>query len=225
MTVMMPTLFQFFNESEHSSDKWDGYFGVYEKHLCKFPLVGHPLTVVEVGVQQGGSLDMWSKYFPKESKIIGIDNNPECAKLKYSNPDIKVVIGDQGDPAFWDKFFTDHPDPIDVFIDDGGHFMDQQITTFEKVFPRIAQGGVYICEDCHTSYMPYNGGGLHRKGTWIEYAKSYADTLHKDWHQELDTEQERRNRIGEDLTSVAFYDSMAVFEKNGKRRLKRVFPK
>jgi cephalosporin hydroxylase len=225
MTIMMPSLFQFFNDSEHSSDKWDGYFRVYEHHLSKFPMIGHPVTLVEVGVQNGGSLDMWSKYLPKDSKIIGIDVNPECAKLKYSNPDIKVIIGDQGDPKFWDDFLSQHKDPIDIFVDDGGHYMDQQITTFEKVFPHIAIGGVYICEDCHTSYMPYNGGGLHRKGSWIEYAKNYVDSLNKDWHQEVDTEQERKNRLAEDLTSVSFYDSMVVFEKLGKRRMKRVFPK
>lgn len=225
MTILMPTLRQFFNDSQHSSDKWDGYFNVYEEHLSKFCMLGTPINVIEVGVQKGGSLDMWGKYFPKDSRIIGIDNDPECAKLQYDNPNIQVVIGDQGSESFWDDFLSKNTFEIDVFIDDGGHFMDQQILTFEKIFPRIAKGGVYICEDCHTSYIRYNGGGLHRKGSWIEYAKNYIDTLNKDWHSEVDTEQERKNEIGTDLTSVHFYDSMVVFEKEGKRRLQRVFPR
>lgn len=225
MTVYLRKLREFFNDSEHASDKWDGYFNVYETHLSKFVMLGTPLNVIEVGVQKGGSLDMWGKYFPKDSRIIGIDIDTECSKLKYDNPNIEVVIGDQGREDFWESFFKKYDFPIDVFIDDGGHFMDQQILTFEKVFPRISKGGVYICEDCHTSYIQFNGGGLHRKGTFIEYAKGYIDTLNKDWHSEYDTEQERKNDLANDLTSVNFYDSMVVFEKNGKRRLQRVFPK
>jgi hypothetical protein len=73
--------------------------------------------------------------------------------------------------------------------------------------------------------MPYNGGGLRNRNSFIEYAKTYIDIIHQDWWSELDTELERKKKIGKDLTSVHFYDSMIVFEKFGKTEMKRVFPK
>lgn len=212
-----------FNEAKHSSDKWQPYFKVYEKHL-EWKGV-EPFTLVEVGVQKGGSLEMWADFFRDSVTVIGVDVDPECAKLTYPGyTNISVEIGDQGKPEFWDDFLIRHP-KIDVFIDDGGHFCDAQILTFEKVFPTMPVGGIYICEDCHTSYMPYNKGGLHYKNSFIEYAKSYIDVIHQDWWNELDTTLEKRKVIGKDLTSIHFYDSMVVFEKFGKPEMKRVFPK
>jgi len=209
-------------KSHYSSDKWQPYFEVYDRHLKKF--IGTDIDVVEVGVQKGGSLEMWGNYFGSEAKIIGIDVDPECAALKYDNENIEVVIGDQGRPDFWDKFL--HNKKIDVLIDDGGHFMDQQILTFERVFPMLSTGGIYICEDCHTSYMSYNGGGLNRKSSFIEYAKTYIDVLHYDWKEEMTSELEIHNKIANSgLSGVFFYDSMVVFEKFGKRKMERVFTK
>lgn len=216
------TLRNIFDNLEHSADKWEPYFQVYERHLKKY--VGSPINFVEVGVQKGGSLEMWSKYFGPQANIIGIDIDQECSNLKYSQNNIQVVIGDQGVPSFWDSFL-DYHEKIDVFLDDGGHYMDQQIITFEKIFPHLSIGGVYICEDCHTSYMPGNGGGLHRTGTFIEYIKDYVDVLHKNWHGDLDTKQERKNILGKGLSGIFFYDSMVVLEKFDHGVMKRVFPK
>lgn len=211
----------FDNTLNHPSDKWDPYFNVYQRHLENFRY--QEVNLIEVGVQKGGSLDMWATFFPNAKSIIGIDIDPECANLKYNDPRIKVVIGDQGDETFWNSFLETN-NKIDIFIDDGGHFMNQQILTFEKVFPVLSLGGVFICEDCHTSYMSYNGGGLERKGSFIEYAKSYVDVIHWDWKEQYNTELERRWKIGRDLTSVHFYDSMVVFEKFGTVEMKRVAP-
>jgi len=211
-----------FKQVSHSSDKWKPYFAVYEKHLEWFGI--DPFTLVEVGVQKGGSLELWADFFRENVTVIGVDIDPECANLTYPGySNISVEIGDQGDPKFWDDFLSRHP-KIDVFIDDGGHFCDAQITTFEKVFPALPMNSVYICEDCHTSYMPYNGGGYKYPKSFIEYAKTYIDVIHQDWWKELDTEMEKRKSIAKDLTSVHFYDSMVVFEKRGKKEMTRVFP-
>lgn len=210
----------FYNLS-HSSDKWNSYFSVYEKHLKH--LKDTNITLVEVGVQKGGSLEMWSNYFGPQSKIIGIDIDEECSKLTYSEKNIQVVIGDQGNPKFWDSFLKLHP-TINVFIDDAGHYMKPQILTFEKVFPIMPVGSIYICEDCHTSYSSYNGGGLRNPNSFIEYSKGFVDVLNYSWKETTSNELEHQNKIAKDLTSVCFYNSMVVFEKNGKENMKRVFP-
>lgn len=219
----MNMLRKLFDEVDHPSDKWESYFDVYERHLQPFRHV-KDINLVEVGVQKGGSLDMWATYFYMAKSITGIDVDPECAKLAYTDKRVNVVIGDQDSPEFWDKFLSENKD-INIFIDDGGHFMSQQILTFEKVFPTMPVGSIYICEDCHTSYMSYNGGGLNRSSSFIEYAKSYVDVLHWDWKEQFTTELERKWKLSQGLTSVHFYDSMVVFEKFGKKEMTRVSPK
>ena len=120
---------------------------------------------------------MWSNYFGPQAKITGIDIDVSCKFLKYEEKNIEVRIGDQGSSEFWDMFLAENPH-IDVLIDDGGHYMDQQILTFEKVFPRMPVGSIYICEDVHTSYMAHNGGGYGVKSSFINYAKGYVDVVH-----------------------------------------------
>lgn len=218
-----------FDNSKKSSDKWEHYLPIYQEYLNKHRKEN--MVFVEVGVQKGGSLEMWAQELcskstiSKAKKIIGIDIDPECAKLDYSNYEgkVEVVIGDQSSSDFWDDFLEKNP-VIDFFIDDGGHFMDQQILTFEKVFPHISTGGIYICEDTHTSYMSYNGGGLGNPNSFIEYSKLYIDILHKKWWESNHLELNRLKNIANGLSSIHFYDSMIVFEKLGEQEIKRIFP-
>jgi hypothetical protein len=216
----MNELLKIHENVDHSSDKWSSYFDVYEKHLKHYR--GKNITLVEVGVQKGGSLDMWSEYFGPNSRIIGVDVDPKCADLVYNKNNVKVLIGDQADPYFWDEFFRSNIE-IDIFIDDGGHTMKQQIVTFEKVFPRLKLGGIFICEDTHTSYYEDFGGGLKEPNTFLEYAKDFVDILHYDWKRETTTNLESKKRIvGNTLSGLYFYNSVVVFEKFGKEIMDRV---
>lgn len=185
--------------------KWSNYFDVYERHFARYK--GKDIVVVEIGVSEGGSLSMWQSYFGKNAKIIGIDINPECKRFETDN--IKVMIGSQNDPVFLKNLLTKIP-PIDILIDDGGHEMKQQILTFNILFQHVKSGGIYLCEDCHTSYWPEYGGGLKRRGTFIEFAKEKIDRLHA-WHsREKDF---RVDELTKTIKSIHFYDSIVVFEK------------
>ena len=219
----MSTLREIFYTIPKFSDKWDRYFDVYERHLEKFK--GKNITFIEVGVQNGGSLEMWSKYFGPESKIIGIDVDPICLNLKYDNPNIKIIIGDQASPEFWDNLISEIGQ-IDVFIDDGGHTMIQQTVTFEKIFPKVnPNGGVFICEDCHTSYWDSHGGGYKNQISFIEYSKNYIDVLNHEFMHNGKGQIEAKKNISNGLSGLFFYDSMVVFEKTPVVEMKRVFSK
>ena len=74
------------------SDKWDSYLEVYDLVLTS--LRGKPITLLEIGVQNGRSLEIWDKYFPNAQKILGCDVNPQCSRLLDDSPKIKVIIGD-----------------------------------------------------------------------------------------------------------------------------------
>lgn len=127
-------------------NKWLHYFEIYDRHLAKF--VGREVNILEIGVYSGGSLGMWRSYFGPQSKIIGVDIEPNCKVYENPNENIQVLLGDQEDRGFWRRFWADAP-PVDVIIEDGGHTPSQQMVTLEECLPQLKPGGVYICEDIH----------------------------------------------------------------------------
>ena len=131
--------------------KWRHYFPIYHRHLAKF--VGREVHIVEIGIYSGGSLPMWLDYFGESCQIYGIDIEPAC--VKHERDGVRVFIGDQADPAFWQRFVSELP-RIDVVIDDGGHLAHQQIATLRSLLPHIAPGGVYICEDILDLASPFH---------------------------------------------------------------------
>lgn len=214
----MNKLREIYNDVTHSSDKWSFYFDVYHRHIS--PFIGQPVVLVEIGVQKGGSLEMWSKYLGPQATIIGIDIDEACRDLKYEQENIKVVIGDQSDPNFWDKFLAEHPH-IDILIDDGGHNMIQQMITLYKVFPMLSVPGIYICEDCHTSYMNFF---IQNNKTFIEHSKECIDVINKRWFEGQRLDIVDKIHVAENLTSLHYYDSVVVFEKFGTPHMERVCP-
>lgn len=139
--------------------KWQHFFDIYDRHLGR--LRGRPVNVVEIGVFNGGSLEMWSQWFGPDAHICGVDINPSCTR--FAREGIEVVIGDQADPEFWEAFLRDRPAP-DVVIEDGGHAPEQQVVTLECLLPRMRPGGVYISEDLHGASQPFHAflDGLQR---------------------------------------------------------------
>jgi hypothetical protein len=186
--------------------KWWHYFEIYERHLARYR--GTHVVIVEFGVSQGGSLQMWKHYFGPDALIYGIDINPHC--LRLAEPQIEIIIGDQSDRQFLSTLRTRIPH-IDVLIDDGGHTMRQQLATFEELYPHVHANGLYICEDTHTSYWPSWGGGYRRSGTFTERIKQLIDSLHA-WHS-LDRKRFTVDMFTRSLHAVHVYDSVVVLEK------------
>lgn len=176
----------FYNLSpERSSSKWSHYFEIYERHFSRY--CGHAPRVLEIGIQGGGSLDMWLRYFGPGATVTGVDIDPACKGLERDN--ISIEIGDQGSRDFWRGFRERHPERVDILIDDGGHHVSQQIITLQEMFQWVKPGGVYLCEDTHSSFWPsyggaYTGGvgGFIEPGdqTFTDYVKNLIDVLH--WH-------------------------------------------
>lgn len=185
--------------------KWRHYFEIYERHFARFR--GTNVCVVEFGVYQGGSLQMWKHYFGPRAKIIGVDINPHCKRAEEDQ--IEVIIGDQEDRSFL-RSLKERIPRIDILIDDGGHTMAQQIRTFEELFPHIHPEGCYLCEDLHTSYSWFHGGGYRRGGTFIEYSKGLIDGLHAWWS---DSRSLRVTEFTRSTHALHFYGSVLVIEK------------
>jgi hypothetical protein len=77
------------------------------------------------------------------AQILGIDNNPQCRR--YEGPRIRIAIGSQDDPEFLSNLFRDGKP--DIIIDDGSHRADHIQLTFDRLFPVLAAGGLYVIED------------------------------------------------------------------------------
>jgi cephalosporin hydroxylase len=168
-----PLVTYFRTNQDRQIYKWKHFFDIYDRHFA--PYRGKPVTILEFGVFQGGSLQMWKDYFGPQSRIIGVDINPQCAA--FAEDRISIEIGDQEDRDFLRKLGEKYG-PIDVLMDDGGHTMAQQIATFEELWPFVSPDGVFMTEDLHTSYWSKYSGGYKRPGTFIEYAKNLIDQQH-----------------------------------------------
>jgi hypothetical protein len=185
--------------------KWRHYLSIYDRHLARFR--GQPFRLLEIGVSEGGSLQLWRKYFGPEAIVFGVDINPRCQKL--NGRDAQVRIGSQTDRAFLEKTVAEMGG-VDVVIDDGSHIASHQRKTLKLLWPHLSPNGVYICEDLHTSYWrgAYQGG-YRRPSTFLEVAKRAIDDIHGDFHgRGEDTEGASRS-----IDGIHFYNSMVVIEK------------
>ena len=74
---------------------WAHFLPVYETLLS--PYRGRAITLVEVGVGDGGSLEVWRSYLGPAARIIGIDLNPAAKCLESEG--FEIIIGDPSGPA------------------------------------------------------------------------------------------------------------------------------
>jgi hypothetical protein len=195
---------EFLTNSQRPIHKWTHYLPIYERHFNH--LVNRTVTIIEIGVYKGGSLQFWKRYFGPFAVIVGIDIDPACAAIEEDQ--IAVRIGDQSDPSFLERILQEFGAP-DIVIDDGSHKMRDQRVSFAFLYPRMDKNGIYVVEDMHTSYWPEYGGGFLAEGSFIERCKSLID--------ELNAEHSRGaippTNFTKTTMSMHFYDSVAVFER------------
>jgi hypothetical protein len=140
------------------------------------------------------------------ARIVGVDIDESAQAGAGSSV---VEIGDQEDPAFLTSVAERHG-PFDIVIDDGGHTMGQQIRSIETLFPILADGGVYIVEDCHTSYWASHKDPTDPAATFVGWVKDRLDDLHA-YH--YSTELDLAAPWQTDLAAVHAYDSVIVLDK------------
>lgn len=184
--------------------KWTHYFPAYEEHFGKF--VNQSMTMLEIGLGKGGSLQMWKRYFGPVAHIVGIDIRPRAKE--YEEHQITVEIGDQGDSDFLAKV-VDEYGPFDVILDDGSHQMEHMAASFKHLYPTMSGTGVYAVEDLHTCYREGYGGGYRRDGTFIEIAKGLVDELNAD----LSGQALEATAFSRSTVSMHFYTAIVFFER------------
>ena len=208
------------------SDKWSSYLPVYERSFERFRR--SPVRLLEVGIQNGGSLEIYQAYLPEGSLIVGCDINPKCQTLQYDR-NVHVVVGDCGATSTQDAVTAISP-RFDIIIDDGSHRSSDIIRTFLMYFPLLEEGGIFIIEDLHASYWKDWEGGLFYTLSSMAFFKLLADTINcEHWgngktavdlmsHEFADYAQLIPAADLKNVFSVQFFNSVCVVEKCSSSR-------
>jgi cephalosporin hydroxylase len=194
-------------DGERLIHKWAHYLSIYSRLFA--PFRNSAPRFLEIGVSQGGSLEMWRSFFGPNATIFGIDVDSECAK--FDDHIASVRIGSQADPAFLHSVVAEMGG-LDIVLDDGSHVASLQAASLKTLFPLLSYGGLYIVEDAHTAYWSAFEGGYRRRGTIVETGKSIIDDLHAWYH-------DRGYRHPEiEVGSIQFFDSIVAIEKQRRSR-------
>lgn len=170
------------------SSNHHNYCVVYEKYFQD-----KPVNLLELGyggyhyAQRGGeSARMWLDYFA-QGKVTSID---VYDKTPFKHERFKFFKGSQIDANFLNDVISERG-VFDIIIDDASHINELTIKTFEILFPTLKKGGIYVVEDCETSYWeeiatdgtdfkgsrnPY----AHEDSSIMNYMKRMTDRLNFD---------------------------------------------
>lgn len=123
-----------------------GYHRFYPWFLQAFR--GRPVRLLEIGIDQLGSVSLWRQYFQEGLELHGIDRDEKQA------PDGNVHLHkvDQSDLIDLKRYAESVQAPFDIIVDDGSHVPEHQLLSLEILWPLVAPGGLYIIEDIETSY-------------------------------------------------------------------------
>lgn len=103
--------------------------------------------VLEIGVADGSSLQLWRDHFPN-AQVYGIEKLDRPYNL---GPRITVVRGDVRDVVL-------PPGPFDLVVDDGSHRMEDVQHAYVRLWPRMRPGGYYVIEDADLMLGSIDGG-------------------------------------------------------------------
>lgn len=155
------------------SDKWSSYLDYYNSLFRPFKDLA--IQLLEIGIQNGGSLETWAKYFEHAKVFVGCDINPKCGDLVFDDGRISVIVGDVNSQLVYDKV-AGHKE-FDIIIDDGSYISVDILVAFLNYFPLLKPGGVYLVEDTHAVYRNQPGAGLNSENTVLAFFKRLTDVV------------------------------------------------
>ncbi len=182
-------------------------------------------ALLEIGVDKGSSMKLWQEYLPNLF-VYGVDIG-----VSDSGDNYHIFQADQSSPSHLDLLVNklrEAKRPLWIVNDDGSHIPEHQILTFNKLFPVLEAGGVYIIEDIETSY--WSKGGLYGYPTkygylspksLIEKSKDILDFINREY---LSSER-RQSCISrlegsgflfsalEEISTIAFGHNCILFRK------------
>lgn len=217
------------NHSGKVSDKWNNYLKKYEDKLNRYQKL--PIKFFEIGILNGGSLEIFSKYFLNAELILGCDIDPKCKELRYDQMNVKVIIGDANEEKIKNEIIKHSK--FDIIIDDGSHNSNDIVRSFCNYFNHLKDDGLFIIEDLHCSYQQQHGGGLFYPISSINFFKKIVDIINyehwgveknKDWLLRGFAENYKINNIEnlelDHIHSIEFINSLCFIKKKSSKHNK-----
>ncbi len=138
--------------TKHGTDKWGHHFycDIYESYFAKWR--HEQISILELGFggyefvdRGGGSAKMWADYFTHqftqiviadiyEKSLQGFDSRIKFLQLPNHQDQLKGLA------------------PYHIIVDDASHNSQEIIKDFNQYFALLKSGGIYVVEDCQTSY-------------------------------------------------------------------------
>jgi hypothetical protein len=125
-------------------------------------------NMIEVGIWDGGSaIFFWNLLSPKKLCCIELKHKAEYLtnyiEREKLSEGFRVHFGvDQADRERLNAIIAEEyaGDALDLVIDDASHLYTPSLATFETLFPRLRNGGLYFLEDWKANLIfPRHGGG------------------------------------------------------------------
>ena len=174
------------------------YYPYFCQHLRRL----RNMQMLEIGLDRGGSLNLWKEYFP-HARIYGTDVEN---KTMFADPRTRIFQAEQTDTAALQRMLDAVPPPepralerFHLIVDDASHYPSDTIASFEYLFVHgLMPGGVYTLEDLSTSYDQFykHRYGLYRHpmAHWdsvgrlrdlsvVNYFKAIGDLVNRRWER------------------------------------------
>jgi cephalosporin hydroxylase len=149
-------------ENYKTNDGW-GDKGTIHSYIDPYAELLEPYrengNILEIGIFYGHSIKMWREYFIN-GKVVGVDIIArEGVDALINDSKYKIIISDATQPQFIQELGDLK---FDVIIDDGSHYIEHQVATFNMLKDFVNPNGLYIIEDVQN----------------IEQEKSILEKLH-----------------------------------------------
>ena len=204
MPDSFPDLLTSFANASRFSSKLSSYFADYELMFSSFR--NQKVTIVEIGVLDGGSLQMWKTFFGPSARVIGVEANPEALNLVAQGFEIYII--NQENANSWRTVLPTIGN-IDILIDDGGHTSLGQIMTCLETVNFINDGGLIVIEDTHSSFLKEFGmPSRYSFSNWVSLIEKILDLQYLNKSEKVSAEVAN---FAKRIRSITKFRSMTVF--------------
>lgn len=115
------------------------YGDFYDRELA--PYLGHPIRLLEIGVDRGGSLRLWDAYFERSADVVGVD--VDLSRLELGAEWVATVVRADA----YDEATAAGLGEFDIIIDDGPHTLASMLAAIRLYPPKLRTGGLMVIED------------------------------------------------------------------------------
>jgi cephalosporin hydroxylase len=140
--------------------------------LCERIKAVQPKTILEIGVDRGGTMNLFLAFSHPDARYIGIDNAPRIAPDKH-----EFINADSRSPQTIEKVKKLlNGSKVDFLFLDGGHEEDTVRSDFAIYSPLVQEGGLIALHDIAVNVVGNNSYAEHCAGIkkfWSELKGKY----------------------------------------------------